>query len=112
MADESQGQGQQRQIPLRIDESKMTTTYANTIKTATLQDEVVLDFGLNMPAPGADGNPMLVFSVNSRVVMNWSGAKRLAITLGQAVRQYEERNGEIQIGQGAASGEAKPRLAD
>lgn len=111
MAEETQGE--QRQIPLRIDESKLTTTYANTIKTATLQDEVILDFGLNMPAPGADGNPMLVFSVGSRVVMNWSGAKRLAITLGQAVRQYEERNGEIQIQQQAPpSGEGGPRLAD
>lgn len=111
MADESQGKPQQRQIPLRIDESKMTTAYANTIKTATLQDEVVLDFGLNLPAPGPDGNPMLVFSVGSRVIMNWSGAKRLAITLGQAVRQYEERHGEIKIG-GNAPPEGGPRLAD
>jgi hypothetical protein len=29
--------------------------------------------------------------------MNWQGAKRLAISLGQVVRQHEERNGEISL---------------
>ncbi len=93
-------QADQQQIQLRIDESKMVTTYANTIRTSTMQDEVVLDYGMNLPVPSQDGQPALVFAVGSRVVMNWAGAKRLAISLGQVIRQYEERNGEIQI-QGA-----------
>jgi hypothetical protein len=106
---------QQRQIQLRIDESKMATTYANTIRTSTTNDEVVLDFGMNLPVQGQNNQPMLSFNVGSRIVMNWGGAKRLAITLGQAVRQYEERNGEINIGQqqppAGPQGPA-PRLAD
>ncbi|MBM4107787.1 MAG: DUF3467 domain-containing protein [Phycisphaerae bacterium] len=93
------GKDNQQQIQLRIDESKMATAYANTIRTSTTQDEVVMDFGLNMPVPGPDNQPMLLFSVGSRVVMNWQGAKRLAISLGQIIRQYEEQNGEIQIQQ-------------
>jgi hypothetical protein len=107
------GENQQqdgRQIQLRIDESKMATTYANTIRTSTTQDEVVLDFGMNLPVPGPDNQPALMFSVGSRVVMNWQGAKRLAISLGQVVRQYEERNGEISLGQRAAGG-TNPRLS-
>ena len=103
--------GDQQQIQLRIDESKMNTTYANTIRTSTTGDEVVLDFGMNLPAPTADGSPALVFSVTSRVVMNWVAAKRMAISLGQAVRQYEERNGEIQLEQRAEEPGA-PKLAD
>ena len=96
---ETQGQQpQQQQIQLRIDESKMGTTYANTIRTSTTQDEVVLDFGMNLPVPGPDNQPVLVFAVGSRVVLNWAGAKRLAISLGQVVRQFEERNGEINLG--------------
>jgi hypothetical protein len=87
-----------RQIQLRIDESKMQTTYANTIRTSTTADEVVLDFGMNLPAPGPDNQPTLIFAVNSRVVMNWAAAKRLAISLGQVVRKYEEERGEIQLG--------------
>lgn len=110
----SQGQ-QQQQIQLRIDESKMTTAYANTIRTSTTQDEVIMDFGLNMPVPGPDNQPMLLFTVGSRVVMNWQGAKRLAISLGQIIRQFEEQNGEIQLQgpgrrQGTPPGSA-PRLS-
>ena len=91
-------QGDSRQIQLRIDESKMHTTYANTIRTSTTPEEVVLDFGINMPMPGGpESQPTMIFSVGSRVVMNWAGIKRLAINLGQVVRQYEERNGEIQL---------------
>lgn len=101
-------ESQQQQIQLRIDESKMATTYSNTIRTSTTQDEVVLDFGMNLPAPSQDSQPTLVFQVGSRVVMNWAGAKRLAISLGQVVRQYEERNGEINIGQRQQGG---PRLS-
>jgi len=87
----------QQQVQLRIDESKMHTTYANTIRSSTTQDEVVLDFGFNLPMQGQDSQPVLNFSIGSRVVTNWAGAKRLAISLGQMVRQYEERNGEIQL---------------
>lgn len=102
---------EQRQIQIRIDESKMETTYANTIRTSTTQDEVVLDFGMNLPVQGPDGQATLSFNVGSRVVMNWTGAKRLAITLGQVVRQYEERAGEIQLNRNPGAGGA-PRLAD
>jgi len=100
---------QQQQVQLRIDESKMHTTYANTIRTSTTNDEVVLDFGINLPVPGPENQPTLVFGVGSRVVMNWAGAKRLAISLGQVVRQFEERNGEINIG--AQQGKQQPKLS-
>ena len=53
MAENTQPQqGDSRQVQLRIDESKMNTTYANTIRTSTTQDEVVLDFGMNLPMAG------------------------------------------------------------
>jgi len=97
MTDQPQGQ----RVQLRVDESKMTTAYANTIRTATTQDEVILDFGLNLPQQAQQGgNPSLLFAVGSRVVMNWAGAKRLAISIGQLVRQYEEQMGEIQLQRG------------
>jgi len=101
--------GEQRQIQLRIDESKMTTTYANTIRTSTTQDEVVMDFGINLPVQGQDGQQAVLFAVGSRTVMNWAGAKRLAISLGQVIRRYEEQNGEIPLQRGQ---NPAPRLAD
>ena len=90
-------QPQQQQIQLRIDESKMTSTYANTIRTSNTQDEVVMDFGMNLPMQMPGQAPMIVFSVGSRVIMNWAGAKRLVMSLGNAVRQYEEQFGTIEL---------------
>ena len=109
MSETPQPQGEQRQIQLRIDESKMHSSYANTIRTSTTNDEVVLDFGMNLPVPGQDNQPALLFTVGSRVVMNGAGAKRLAISLGQVVRQFEERNGTINIGQPGA--QQPPRIS-
>lgn len=100
----------QQQVQLRIDESRMNTTYANTIRTSTTAEEVVLDFGINLPTPTQDNQPALIFAVGSRVVMNWRGAKRLAISLGQIIRQYEERNGEIQLDANQRGG--GPRLSE
>lgn len=113
----AENQEQQRQVQVRIDESKMSTTYANTIRTSPLQDEVVVDFGMNMPVPtGQDGQAVIAFNVGSRVILNWAGAKRLAISLGQMVRQFEERNGEIPLNapaRGNAPGSGgSPRLAN
>lgn len=111
---EQAAQQQGRQVQLRIDESRMQTTYANTIRTATTADEVVMDFGLNMPMPAQNEQPAMTFAVGSRVVMNWAGAKRLAISLGQLIRQYEERHGEIKI-QSAAPAAPQgdgPKLVD
>ena len=97
MSDNAGDKQESRQIALRIDDSKMDTTYANTIRTSTTPDEVVLDFGMNLPMQGPNNEPAILFSVTSRVIMNWQGAKRLAISLGQMIRAYEERNGEINL---------------
>ncbi|MEO1129816.1 MAG: DUF3467 domain-containing protein [Planctomycetota bacterium] len=101
----SQAPGDQ-QMQLRIDESKMHTSYANTIRTSTTADELILDFGLNMPMQGPQQQVHMLFSVGSRVVMNWAGAKRLAASLQQAVGAYEQRFGEIDLTpkQGGAPG--------
>jgi hypothetical protein len=106
---------EQRQIQLRIDESKMHTAYANTIRTSTTPDEVVLDFGMNLPMQGQEGQAVMLFNVGSRVVLNWAGAKRLAMSLSQVVRQYESRHGEIALAKPAPAGQADggtPRLVD
>jgi Protein of unknown function (DUF3467) len=90
---------QTQQVQLRIDESKMATTYANTIRSATTMDEVVLDFGFNLPMQGNENTPpSMVFSVGSRIILNWAATKRLAGTLQNAVAAYEQHNGEIELG--------------
>lgn len=91
-------QPNQKQVQIRLDESKMSTTYANTIRTSTTADEIVLDFGLNLPMQPAPDQPVQMnFAVGSRIVMNWGGAKRLMMSLQQAVAAYEKHYGPIEV---------------
>ena len=91
-------QSGQQQVQIHVDESKMATYYANTIRTSSSADEIILDFGINLPQQNAPDQPVQVqFKVGSRVVMNWVGAKRLVASLQTAVAQYEQRFGEIDL---------------
>ncbi|GJM19900.1 MAG: hypothetical protein DHS20C14_21130 [Phycisphaeraceae bacterium] len=106
MDDQTPAQPQQ-QVQLRIDESKTNTAYANMFRTTPTSDEVLLDAGLHVPAQGQDGSPAIVFAIGHRTVMSWGGAKRLVMQLGQLVRSYEERYGEIPV-QGSGGQAAAP----
>lgn len=90
------------QVRLRINDAKMSASYANAFRTNTSTEEVVVDFGMNLTVP-TGGNQQnqpvadIIFELNHRVVMNYYTAKRLAIMLGQVVRGHEERFGELKL---------------
>lgn len=90
-------EGEDQQIRLRLDQSKMETSYTNGFQTNTTAEEVMLSFGLNQAVPAQDGKPELVMQVTDRIVMNYYTAKRLAIGLSQAVRRHEEQFGELEL---------------
>ena len=101
--------GQGKTMLVRVDERNMNTDYANAFRTNTTLEEVIMDFGFNMvtPAPEAaqaqakgkvDGQ--IIFQINNRVIVNYFTAKRLAISLGQVVRMFEEKFGEIKVNTG------------
>ncbi len=93
VAEQTAEQQATREVTLRIDESEMSSCYANTIRSYSTTDEVILDLGMNMPVPGKDDQ--IVFKVKQQAVLNWRTAKRLALSLSGLVRQHEERFGEI-----------------
>lgn len=95
-AREQTGQGQVR---LQIDERNMQSCYANAFRTNGTPEEVILDFGLNLlsPAPGPQNEPQIMFQVTHRVILNYFSAKRLALTLGQLIRQHEDQFGQIEL---------------
>ncbi len=104
----SDQQNQQQQIQIRMDESKIVTVYANTIRTSTTQDEVALDFGFNLPMQqGADQPVVMNFQVGSRVIMNWQGAKRLMMSLQQLITNYENAMGVIELAPQPRQGQRK-----
>lgn len=92
-----------RQVRLRVDERDMVTHYANGFRTHTPAEELMVDFGINTVQPtssGSAGNtsdPEVLMRVSNRVIMNYYTAKRLAITLSQAIRQHESRFGELKL---------------
>jgi len=86
-----------QQVQLRFDERKMETTYANAFRSNGTAEEVMLDFGLNMPVPVQRDKPEIVFQVTSRIIMNYYSAKRLAMALSQLVRRHEEQFGELEM---------------
>ncbi len=92
----------QQQIRMHIDEREMRTSYANAFRTNAMAEEVMLDFGVNLvnPVPQQPAQQVqaeIVFKVNERVILNYYSAKRLAITLGQMIRQHEQQFGEIEL---------------
>ena len=101
MADEQDTQqpqqpGQQPGVQVLLDERELRTIYSNAYRIHTATEEVVLDLGFNMPNPNQQGGQaQLLFKVTDRVVMSYGNAKRLAMSLGQLIKRYEQQFGEI-----------------
>ena len=89
---------EQQTIRVRMDQRDVKTSYANAFNTHALINEVILDFGLNMPIPPQpDQQPEIMLQITDRIILNYYSAKRLALTLGQLVRRHEERFGELEL---------------
>jgi hypothetical protein len=125
MADESNdtpestpAAGQQRGPQVIIDERDMQHVYANAYRIHAA-DEVVVDLGYNMPNPnpqpqqGQAQGPQVLYKGTHRVIMSYANAKRLAGSLVQLVKRYEQQFGEIklpqqQAPQGGTPGQSGP----
>jgi hypothetical protein len=88
--------GQQGGVQVVLDEREMRTIFSNAYRIHTTAEEVVVDFGFNMANPNPQGGQQqLLFKVNDRVIMSYSNVKRLAASLQQLVRRYEQQFGEL-----------------
>jgi hypothetical protein len=91
-------EGKQQTVRVRMDQRDLKTSYANAFNTHGLINEVILDFGLNMPVPPQpDQQPEIMLQITDRIILNYYSVKRLALTLGQLVRRHEERFGELEL---------------
>ncbi len=105
MADEPKAaapQGQQQQVALQVDLSKMETVYCNFFRL-TLggggQEDVLLDIGLQsgvMMQPGPQP-VMEPIQMTHRLVMNPFVAKRLLESLRYIVSRYEQAFGVLEL---------------
>lgn len=89
---------------VKWDDANMKTTYANVCNVASSREEVTLLFGTNQTWNSTDKEVSV--SLSDRIIVSPYAAKRLAILLGNVVKEYEKRFGTLGIGTGAG-GEAK-----
>jgi hypothetical protein len=92
----SQGGGEDRPSPkiqLQMDDATALGTYSNLVLINHTENEFLLDFAFLQP-----GNPRA--KVVSRVISSPRHTKRLLRALQKNIERYEERFGEIEIGEG------------
>jgi len=80
-------QAQQRRIQLR--DAGVSTHYANFFTVTAAQDAILLSFGNQL-------GPEMI-QIENKLVLSPRNAKRMAISLGQVIRRYEQQHGEIDI---------------
>ena len=86
-----------RGVQVLLDERELRTFYANAYRIHTSAEEVIVDLGFNMPNPNpnAPGGASLLFKVTDRAILSYTNAKRLALSLTQLIKRYEQQFGEI-----------------
>jgi hypothetical protein len=77
------------------DDSKMNTSYANVCNVLGTREEIMLLFGANQAWHG--GQKEVTVVLGQRVVLNPYAAKRLMQLLGQGLKEYEARYGELKL---------------
>ena len=105
----SQPEPRRPRMNVMVRDEHARITYVNSIGVHKTDDEVVIDVAAHLPAGlanspmGSQGDPsqppdqQSYLHVESRLVMNYTTAKRFAISLGKLIRRHEELFGEIRI---------------
>ena len=93
------GQRGERGVRFQASAQNDQVSYVNAFQTYSFAEEVMLAWGMNVlrPRDGVAGQPTLTFQLHDRVIMSLHTAKRLAAALGQMIRVYEERCGELHL---------------
>lgn len=71
---------------LQVDDSSVTSAYANFCRVTGSPEELIIDFGLNPQPVGVPKDPI---HVKQRVVVNFYTAKRLLAALQMSVARHE-----------------------
>ena len=83
------------QVNVQFRENKLETVYSNFARLAGTHEEICVDFGVNMQS--GENPTMAVIDLNTRVVMSFYSAKRLALQLSHAVQRYEQVYGPLHL---------------
>ena len=88
-------QPQQMQVSLREDKAHQIYSNVSRVAMGPQAEEVVLDLGTMLHDSAKP--EALVMEINARVYMSVFAAKKLALTLSQAVQRYEQQFGPVEL---------------
>lgn len=80
---------------IRWDGSQMRTTYSNVCQVTSTREEFVMMFGVNQAWNRAQ--PEITIQLTDRIILTPYAAKRFAQVLGDVIREYEGRFGELKL---------------
>ena len=83
----------QEQQTLTVDDSGVTTHYANFCRISSTPEELILDLGLN-PSPLSPGKANV--AITERIILNHYTAKRLLGALAATLHQHERVFGALE----------------
>ena len=94
---EGPGGPQAQQIQVQVKDDKAHTAYTNmwTVRPTHSAEEIVIDFGMSLPS--AERQDQMILDVQSRIILNYFSAKRLALQLSQVVQRYEQQFGPVEL---------------
>ncbi len=81
----------QPQVP--VDDSHITSCYANFCRVTGTPEELIVDFGLNTQPVGVPENPI---RISQRIILNHFTAKRLLAALSMSVQRHEAAFGVLE----------------
>ena len=84
---------QQQQQQVQLDDSDITSCYANFCRVTGTPEELIIDFGLNTQPVGVPEKPI---KVSHRLILNHFTAKRLLAALGMSVQRHEAAFGVLE----------------
>ncbi len=82
--------------PVRWNDDKMTTTFANVVNVQSTREQVDLFFGTNQTWNVSDERSVTV-DLSNRIILTPHAAKRMWLVLGGVMREYEARYGKLEV---------------
>ena len=92
-ADSASPQPVQQRPQVQIDDSKVSSAYANFCRVTGSPEELIIDFGLN---PQPFGVPTEPIPVTHRIITNFYTAKRMLHALTLSVQRHEATFGVLE----------------
>ena len=99
---------------VQLDDSTVTSCYANFCRVTGTPEELIIDFGLNTQPVGVPEKPI---RINDRIILNHYTAKRLLAALSMSVQRHEAAFGVLEtdvrkrVQPGAGRGNPAPSQA-